>query len=298
MQWRRTLRAQLQGSDQRIGTRPHTQSGHPHARHDGVPIADGTKRRRRRAGRRRARRRSPIRRETRRRRELDRFRRRAHNGLRSNPWAGFLDGQTDIQTTSASPDSFYNADDIPMFPSTDVLLQDLEKRILTSFPHSLQQLAALPQKVVFRTPSRRSREFPTIKLQVAYDPIHVYDIEALLDSGATATYISPSFIEDHRIPTRKLPYATYAYNADDTLNATAITHQAKLTCSYRGHVSTEWFFVTDIGSKTMIIGMTWLRSHNPEINWYTGEMKFSRCPASCIGQRSLKDVLDTMIDAA
>src|SRR6202035_1661335 len=139
---------------------------------------------------------------------------------------------------------------------------------------------------------------PTIKLQVACSPNDIYDIEALLDLGATATYVSPSFVNDHNIPTRKLPFPTYAYNADDTLNSVAITHQAKLTCLIKGHVSTEWFFITDIGSKSMIIGMTWLRTHNPEIDWRTGQISFTRCPAPCIGQGSLKDTLDAMIDTA
>ena len=185
-----------------------------------------------------------------------------------------------------------------MFPSADVLLSTLEQRIKDSFTPSLNQLATIAQKVVFKTPSRISRLFPMIKLQVAHSAHDIYDIEALLDSGATATYISPSFVEDHRIPQQKLPQPIYAYNADDTLNATAITHRVKLTCSVRGHVSSEWFFVTDIGTKTMIIGMTWLRSHNPDIDWRTGAISFDRCPPQCRGRASLKDTLHAMLDDA
>jgi len=185
-----------------------------------------------------------------------------------------------------------------MFPPPDVILPLLKQRMEISLSQSFQQLAAVAQKVVFRSPSRISRSFPTIKLQVAHSHHDLYDIEALLDSGATATYISPSFIDDHQIPTRKLPLPLYAYNADDTLNATAITHQAKLVCHFQGHVSTEWFYVTDIGSKTMIIGMTWLRSHNPNIDWRAGTVTFERCPSTCYGKRSIKDVLDAMVDNA
>ena len=29
------------------------------------------------------------------------------------------------------------------------------------------------------------------------------------------------------------------------------------------------------------MGHTWLRKHNPEINWTTGEVKMSRCSGSC-----------------
>jgi hypothetical protein len=48
----------------------------------------------------------------------------------------------------------------------------------------------------------------------------------------------------------------------------------------------------------MIIGMTWLRSHNPEIDWRNGEITFSRCPPACKGQKSLGDTFDAMMDDA
>ena len=31
----------------------------------------------------------------------------------------------------------------------------------------------------------------------------------------------------------------------------------------------------------MIIGMTWLRTHNPVINWRSGKIEFTRCPRYC-----------------
>lgn len=167
--------------------------------------------------------------------------------------------------------------------------------LLSPYTH---KLVAIAQNVVFKTPERISRTFPNVKLQIAHSPHDIYDIEALLDSGATATYISRTFVQDHGFPTRKIPYPIYAYNADDTLNATAITHQCKLTCNLKGHISTEWFYITDIGSKTLIIGMTWLRSHNPVINWRSGEISFTRCPAYCRAQGSSRDLLRYMLDDA
>ena len=32
---------------------------------------------------------------------------------------------------------------------------------------------------------------------------------------------------------------------------------------------------------SVILGMPWLRHHNPEINWKTGEVKMIRCPEEC-----------------
>ena len=31
----------------------------------------------------------------------------------------------------------------------------------------------------------------------------------------------------------------------------------------------------------MILGHNWLVKHNPEVNWKTGMIKFTRCPGSC-----------------
>ena len=186
-----------------------------------------------------------------------------------------------------------------MFPTTDEFLSQLRRNIENSLSQSLTPLAAINiTKVVTRTPSRKSRLFPTIKLQIAITAEATYDIEALLDSGASATYISSTFVEDHNFPTRLLPSPIYAINADDTLNGTAITHQVKLTCHFQGHVSSEWFLVTNIGSKDMIIGMTWLRTHNPEIDWQTGQVQFTRCPSTCQGKRSLQSALQSALDSA
>jgi len=179
-----------------------------------------------------------------------------------------------------------------------VLLEQLKQRIHAAFRHTPHHLTAIEPRAVYRTPSRISRTFPTIKLKIAHSKTQIYDVEALLDSGATATYISRSFVEDHQLKQKKLTGIIYAYNADDTLNATPITHKVKLACTFSGHDSTEEFYVTDIGEKDMIIGMTWLRNHNPEIDWRTGKLTFTRCPRSCSQSPSFKEIVYNMIDNA
>ena len=47
------------------------------------------------------------------------------------------------------------------------------------------------------------------------------------------------------------------------------------------HTSWQSFLVTDIGNRDLIIGMTFLREHNPEIDWKNGQVNFARCPAAC-----------------
>lgn len=43
-------------------------------------------------------------------------------------------------------------------------------------------------------------------------------VNALLDSGCTGSCINRSFVNENKIPTRKLPIAIPIYNADGTIN--------------------------------------------------------------------------------
>ena len=45
----------------------------------------------------------------------------------------------------------------------------------------------------------------------------------------------------------------------------------------QGHMEHAEFAVTGLGKKNLIVGESWLKAHNPEIDWQTGEIKFSRC---------------------
>ena len=54
------------------------------------------------------------------------------------------------------------------------------------------------------------------------------------------------------------------------------------------HVTKEVFTVTNIGPEDVMIGIYWLRYHNPEIDWYKGELKLSHCPDECQAKEPTK----------
>jgi hypothetical protein len=45
----------------------------------------------------------------------------------------------------------------------------------------------------------------------------------------------------------------------------------------------EWimFLVTDTGNHNILLGMDWLRAHNPNINWTQNTIHMDRCPSLC-----------------
>ena len=69
------------------------------------------------------------------------------------------------------------------------------------------------------------------------------------------------------------------YNVDGTVNqGGSITHETTMMMSHKGHCEKAVFKVCDLGKSNIIIGFTWLKKHNPEINWKTGNIQFTRCP--------------------
>lgn len=50
---------------------------------------------------------------------------------------------------------------------------------------------------------------------------------------------------------------------------------------YNGHTEYAQFAVTGLGKQDLILGYTWLREHNPEVDWQTNLVKMSHCPAKC-----------------
>ena len=56
---------------------------------------------------------------------------------------------------------------------------------------------------------------------------------------------------------------------------------AELMLTYEGHSERAVFVVACIRKEDMILGLPWLRQHNPEVDWSIGKIKMMRCPTHC-----------------
>jgi hypothetical protein len=103
--------------------------------------------------------------------------------------------------------------------------------------------------------------------------------EAMVDTGMTR-----DFIDQTGLPTCKLVQLIPVYNVDGTPNeAGSINEVVDMVMSYNGHSKRILLAVTWLGKQTMILGFTWLKKHNPEINFRTRSVKMSRClPRCCV----------------
>ena len=97
---------------------------------------------------------------------------------------------------------------------------------------------------------------------------------AMVDSGATALFISSQFIKKHGMLEEALGHNIKLYNIDGSLNkAGSITHKTTLYLTV-GDQTGKWeFLVTDIGPEEVILGLPWLRHTNPAIDWEKGEIR-------------------------
>ena len=115
----------------------------------------------------------------------------------------------------------------------------------------------------------KSREFQTIP--------------ALLDSRANTTFIDKAVTEWLGLPLEALTSPIRVFNVDGSHNSAGdITHAVNLTVDFLGHREELRAKVTNLGKNSLILSYTWLKKHNPSIDWEKGTVKFHRCPHSCL----------------
>jgi len=106
--------------------------------------------------------------------------------------------------------------------------------------------------------------------------------EALLDSGATGLVISEEFARRYKFRRTKLERPVYVRNMDGTLNyVEPIVDIVEVEIFFKEHKKRTLIDIIGGQKWSVILGMSWLRCHNPEIDWKTGEVKMTRCPNEC-----------------
>ncbi|QRW23485.1 Reverse transcriptase (RNA-dependent DNA polymerase) [Rhizoctonia solani] len=100
-------------------------------------------------------------------------------------------------------------------------------------------------------------------------------IKTLIDSGATSNFISPGLVKKLKIPKTLLENPQVVRMLDGTLSQTGyIWHQVQLAVLANGHPHTIPFLVCPIGNTLAILGMTWLTTESPLIDWQQGLVTF------------------------
>ena len=108
------------------------------------------------------------------------------------------------------------------------------------------------------------------------------DAHALIDSGCTASCIDVGFVKRYDIPTQPYIKPIPIFNADGTSNDGGLIREYTVLKMYFGdHEEDIRLAVTNVASSNVFLGHDWLKKHNPDIDWRTGVVKFTRCPEEC-----------------
>ena len=122
------------------------------------------------------------------------------------------------------------------------------------------EIASLPPTILIRTADTKLRRSTRLGVQLESPTTHAtLDAQALLDSGATASFLDTAFVRLHRMPTRALDRAIPVYNIDGTLNESGAVREYVDTVMRIGdHSERMSFAVCALGSTNVIIGHPWL----------------------------------------
>jgi hypothetical protein len=84
-----------------------------------------------------------------------------------------------------------------------------------------------------------------------------------------------NYARKHGFNLTKLEYPITARNVDGTKNKQGtIRYYTDLDIQVNGKTNTERFLITGLGNQKIILGLSWLREHNPEINWKEGTLQW------------------------
>ena len=137
------------------------------------------------------------------------------------------------------------------------------------------------QRKVRRT-SKRLRE---VWISIGVEKVDTHEevtVKALLDSGATGFFMSKRCPQRGGFKLIKLDKPIQVRNVDGIENSGgAITHEVEVNIYFKGHVKRVQMDICDLGKTEVILGMSWLQAHNPEIDWEKGEVKMTRCSSIC-----------------
>ena len=102
--------------------------------------------------------------------------------------------------------------------------------------------------------------------------------KVMIDSGATGNYMNPDFKAHLGLLGIKKaqPEPISGLNGENLgshlSEESGLVHMAVL--GYQEQIN---FNVTPLGQYNVVLGIPWLRNHNPDINWKTGQIFFMNC---------------------
>lgn len=102
----------------------------------------------------------------------------------------------------------------------------------------------------------------------------VVEVKALVDSGATHSFINKELVERYGLRMTTLPAPSIVQDIAGRL-LHEITTQVDAALQFGTHSEMIALGVTTVGKSDIVLGKTWLTEHNPDIDWHTNVVTFN-----------------------
>ena len=118
---------------------------------------------------------------------------------------------------------------------------------------------------------------------------------ALIDCGATESFVSSSFAHRHRLPTLALAVPRVLRVIDGReIESGLVTHYTTQFLTTGHHTESIQLLVCGLGDYDVVLGTPWLQRHDPTISWSTGSVSFTSpyCVLNCSVQGVSSNAVD------
>ncbi|XP_043412973.1 retrotransposon-like protein 1 [Prionailurus bengalensis] len=121
-----------------------------------------------------------------------------------------------------------------------------------------------------------SRDHLFMLLLIRVNPYHSVAVQALVDSGAGGNYMDERFAQEHYVELYEKPYPQMVQSVDGSLvgNEPVWLHTEPLVCIHQNHQEPIEFDIVPSPNFSVILGVNWLRTHSPEVDWIKGRCTF------------------------
>jgi len=114
-------------------------------------------------------------------------------------------------------------------------------------------------------------------------------INVLLDCKTTRSFINCNFVCSKRINTQTISRSIPVFNIDGSFNkAGQILEVVDIVLYYWIHLEQMLLAISSLGKQKLILGYTWLKDHNPKVNWEKEEVHIIQCLLWCKGYHTLQ----------
>jgi hypothetical protein len=106
--------------------------------------------------------------------------------------------------------------------------------------------------------------------------------KTLLDTGASSPFVSSNFVRIHNLPRIKLALTKTMRMADSS--PVEISEAVNLSQRISTHTDQCLHYITPIHNYDIVLGMSWLEEHNPDIDFASRTINFNKhsCLAQCL----------------